>query len=53
MAKELTQIRVSLVEKPKTPEYEQFRAAIKREFLDKPPAEGCKRFRAITSQIVV
>lgn len=35
IAKELTQIRVSLLEKPKTPEYEQFRAAIRREFLDK------------------
>ena len=35
MAKELTQIRVSLLEKPKTPEYEQFRDAIRREFLDK------------------
>ena len=35
MSKELTQIRVSLLEKPKTPEYEQFRAAIRREFLDK------------------
>jgi hypothetical protein len=35
IAKELTQIRVSLLEKPKTPGYEQFRAAIRREFLDK------------------
>jgi Histidine kinase-, DNA gyrase B-, and HSP90-like ATPase len=35
MAKELTQIRVALLEKPKTPEYERFRAAIRREFLDK------------------
>lgn len=35
LSKELTQIRVSLLEKPKTPEYEQFRAAIRRELLDK------------------
>jgi hypothetical protein len=35
IAKELTQIRVALLEKPKTPEYERFRAAIRREFLDK------------------
>jgi molecular chaperone HtpG len=35
MAKELGKIRVSLLEKPKTPEYEQLREAIRREFLDK------------------
>ncbi|MGO9265915.1 MAG: ATP-binding protein [Candidatus Binataceae bacterium] len=35
MAKELSKIRVSLLEKPKTPEYEQLREAIRREFLDK------------------
>ncbi|TRL37184.1 hypothetical protein FM996_03115 [Methylosinus sporium] len=35
LSKELTQVRVSLLEKPKTPEYEQFRAAIRQEFLDK------------------
>lgn len=34
-SKELTQIRVGLLEKPKTPEYEQFRSAIRKEFLDK------------------
>lgn len=34
-SKELTQMRVGLLEKPKTPEYEQFRAAIRQEFLDK------------------
>jgi molecular chaperone HtpG len=35
LLKELTQIRVGLLEKPKTPEYEQFRSAIRREFLEK------------------
>jgi hypothetical protein len=35
MAKELTKIRVSLLEKPKTPEFEQFRQILRREFLDK------------------
>lgn len=33
MTKEVTQIRVGLLEKPKTPEYERFRSAIKTEFL--------------------
>ncbi|MGE6744016.1 ATP-binding protein [Allorhizobium pseudoryzae] len=33
MNKEVTQIRVGLLEKPKTPEYERFRTAIKAEFL--------------------
>lgn len=33
MTKEVTQIRVGLLEKPKTPEYERFRSAIKEEFL--------------------
>lgn len=33
MTKEVTQIRVGLLEKPKTPEYERFRGAIKAEFL--------------------
>ena len=35
ITKELIQMRVSLLEKPKTSEYEKFRAAIRREFLDK------------------
>lgn len=35
LAKDLTQIRVGLLEKPKTPEYEHFRTAIRRDFLDK------------------
>jgi hypothetical protein len=35
LSKELTQIRIGLLEKPKTPEYEKFRAAVRREFLDK------------------
>lgn len=35
LAKELTQIRVSLLERPKTPEYGQFREALLREFLEK------------------
>lgn len=35
LTKELTQIRVGLLERPKTAEYEQFREAIRREFLDK------------------
>lgn len=35
LSKELTQIRVGLLEKPKTPEYEKFRAAIRQEFLKK------------------
>lgn len=34
-AKELSQIRIGLLEKPKTPEYENFRAAIRQEFLNK------------------
>lgn len=33
IAKEVTQIRVGLLEKPQTAEYEQFRAAIREEFL--------------------
>jgi molecular chaperone HtpG len=33
MTKEVTQIRVGLLEQPKTPEYERFRGAIKAEFL--------------------
>ncbi|MBB2708435.1 ATP-binding protein (plasmid) [Rhizobium sophoriradicis] len=33
LTKEITQIRVGLLEQPKTPEYERFRAAIKAEFL--------------------
>ncbi|MCP2138595.1 hypothetical protein J2S28_005719 [Rhizobium sp. SLBN-94] len=33
MTKQVTQIRVGLLEKPKTPEYERFRSAIKAEFL--------------------
>lgn len=33
LSKELTQIRVGLLEKPKTPEYERFRSAIKAEFM--------------------
>jgi hypothetical protein len=35
MAQELTKIRVSLLEKPKTPEFEQFRQVLRRELLDK------------------
>jgi hypothetical protein len=35
MAKELGQIRVSLLAAPATPEYKQFRGAIRREFLQK------------------
>ena len=34
-SKELNQIRVGLLEKPKTPEYEQFRKAIHQEMLEK------------------
>jgi hypothetical protein len=34
-SKELNQIRVGLLEKPKTPEYEQFRKAIRQEMLEK------------------
>lgn len=33
MTKELTQIRLGILDKPKTPEYERFRAIIKAEFL--------------------
>lgn len=35
LTKELTQIRVGLLERPKTPEYGQFREALLREFLEK------------------
>lgn len=35
MVKELAQIRVNLLEKPAAPEYDQFRATIRREYLEK------------------
>jgi hypothetical protein len=35
LAKEVTKIRVTLLEKPKTPEYAQYRDAIRQEFLEK------------------
>lgn len=35
MVKEIIQMRVALLERPKSADYERFRASIRREFLDK------------------